>query len=208
MQHNIIVKDKNSMSYETSKCYEKRKKLGHFNKYLCGKGIDIGAGPDCLVVQNGTVINWDLKDGNGAELKTIEENSLNFVYSSHFMEHVKDLSVAIENYKRVLKESGILYFVVPDFKLYEKNNWPSNYNKDHKHSFSIDIKREEVQRGNHWNIKKNLEPLLNKFNFKVLEYYIEDDNYNYNLDKAIDQTKEKENMVLAQICIIARKEES
>jgi predicted SAM-dependent methyltransferase len=196
------------MSYETSKCYEKRISLGHFNKYLCGKGIDIGAGADCLTVQDGTVINWDLKDGNGAELKTIEENSLNFVYSSHFMEHAKDLNVAIENYKRVLKDKGILYFAVPDFELYEKSNWPSNYNKDHKHSFSIDIKREEIQRENHWNIKENLEPLLNKFNFKVLEYYIEDDNYNYNLDKAIDQTKEKENMVLAQICIIARKEES
>jgi ubiquinone/menaquinone biosynthesis C-methylase UbiE len=194
------------MSYETSKCYEKRINLGHFNKYLCGKGIDIGAGRDCLVVQDGTVINWDLKDGNGAQLKTIEENSLDFVYSSHLMEHIKDLNIAIKNYKRVLKENGIFYFVVPDFKLYEKNNWPSNYNKSHKHSFSIDIKREETHRENHWNIKENLEPLLNKFNFKVLECYLEDDNYNYNLDKIIDQTKEKENMVLAQICIIAKKE--
>jgi len=193
------------MSYETSKCYEKRKKLGHFNKYLCGKGIDIGAGPDCLVVPNGTIINWDRKDGDGAQLKTIEENSLDFVYSSHFMEHVKNLRLAIKNYKRVLKDNGILYFVVPDFKLYEKSNWPSNYNKDHKHSFSMDIRRKELQRKNHWNIKENLEPLLDEFNFKILESYIEDDNYNYNLDEAIDQTIKKENMVLAQICIIAVK---
>jgi predicted SAM-dependent methyltransferase len=193
------------MSFETSKCYEKRKKLGHFDKYLCGKGIDIGAGPDCLIIPNGTIINWDRKNGDGAQLKTIEENSLDFVYSSHFMEHVKNLRLAIKNYKRVLKDNGILYFVVPDFKLYEKSNWPSNHNKSHLHSFSIDIKRKEPQRENHWNIKENLEPLLNEFNFKILESYIEDDNYNYDLDKTIDQTKEKENMVLAQICIIAIK---
>jgi len=193
------------MSHETSKCYEKRKKLGHFDKYLCGKGIDIGAGPDCLVVPNGAVINWDRKDGDGSLLNTIEENSLDFVYSSHFMEHVKFLNVAIRNYKRVLKQNGILYFTVPDFELYEKNNWPSNNNKSHLHSFSMTIKRKDLKRKNHWNIKENLEPLLNKFNFKILECYIEDDNYNYNLEKTIDQTKVKENMVLAQICIIAIK---
>ena len=193
------------MSYETSKCYEKRKIFGHFEKYLVGNGIDVGAGQDCLTIPNGSVINWDKKDGNGSELKKIENNSLDFVYSSHFLEHVPNLTIAIRNFKRVLKPNGILYFTVPDFELYEKKNWPSNHNKSHKHSFSINITRKETQRENHWNIQEDLQPLLNNFGFSIIECYLEDDNYDRNIDLKIDQTKEKEKMVLAQICIIARK---
>ena len=193
------------MGNETSKCYEKRKRLGHFEKYLNGKGIDVGFGRDCLSIKDNSVIAWDLENGNGEILNGIDSNSLDFVYSSHFMEHVDNINRTIITSNRVLKTGGILYFTVPDFELYEKRQWPSKFNKFHVRSFSLNIDRSEVNRNNHFHILNDLKPLLNKLRFELIECYLEDDNYNKSLDNSIDQTRIKKKDVLCQICIIAKK---
>lgn len=192
------------MGNETSKCYQKRKELGHFEKYLKGKGIDVGAGRDCLKVK-GKTIAWDLENGDGSVLAGIGDNSLDFVYSSHFMEHVDHLPRTIMTSNRVLKTGGVLYFTVPDFALYEKRLWPSKFNRFHVRSFSLDIDRNEAGRKNHFHIHNDLKPLLDKYQFDLKESYLEDDHYDKSLAASIDQTRIKERDVLCQICIIAEK---
>src|SRR5258706_2267348 len=44
---------------ETSKCRKWRDQQGHFDRYLTGKGIDVGAGLDALTVRAGHVRAWD-----------------------------------------------------------------------------------------------------------------------------------------------------
>jgi hypothetical protein len=51
-----------------------------------------------------------------------------------------------------LKPGGSFIFIVPDFTLYEKELWPSFYNKNHKHSFSRDYIQKDVNRGDHWHL--------------------------------------------------------
>jgi predicted SAM-dependent methyltransferase len=109
---------------ETSKCHQLRAKRGDFDRYLCGDGIDIGAGNDPLRVAAGSVRAWDVDDGDAQKMESVADGSLDFVYSSHCREHLRDAPEALSNWIRILKPAGWLYFVVPDYTLYGKlNHW-------------------------------------------------------------------------------------
>lgn len=164
------------MPRETSKSVPFMVRSGHFDKYLNGDGIDVGAGADPLHVPNGTVRPWDIHDGDGQDLETVKDGEYDFVYSSHFLEHAKDIQTALRNWRRVVRSGGFLYIVVPDYIYYEKCTWPSVYNADHKHSFSIDFPtRQVVGRDNHWTLEE-LRPLLGH----IVEHGINVDGFNYN----------------------------
>lgn len=186
---------------ETGKCKEMRAARGDFKTYLRGDGIDIGAGDDVLVVESGTVRGWDLKDGDAQVLAGVPTNAYDFVYSSHCLEHMRDVVEALQNWTRVLKPKGFLYVVVPDYILYEKLTWPSLYNTDHKQSFSFLVTRKMVKRSNHYHLEQDLFPLLERLGYQILSAGIEDANFNYNEGRA-DQTL---GSALAQLCIIAQK---
>ena len=139
------------MSNETSKCRRWRQAVGHFEKYLHGNGIDIGAGADPLVVDRGRVRAWDMADGDAQLMAGVTDRSFDFVYSSHCLEHMRDVPESIRNWRRILKPGGWLYIVVPDYQFYEKLTWPSRYNPDHKQTFSyMWPDRATVGRANHW----------------------------------------------------------
>lgn len=194
------------MGSETSKCFEKRKARGDFEKYLRGKGLDIGSGGDCLRVLQGTVDPWDLSEGNAEDLAGVRNGTYEFVYSSHCLEHMRSVRRALSNWVRVLKPGGVLYLVVPDFTLYEKNCFPSRMNGDHKQSFSMTVSRREQRRESHWNLKEDLVPLLRSLGIEVLETVLEDDHYDRSLPDHVDQTHFPE--TLAQLCLIGRKSAS
>jgi SAM-dependent methyltransferase len=186
---------------ETSKCYQLRKARGDFDSYLKGNGIDIGSGPDPLKVEQGSVRPWDLPDGDAQLLPGVPDNQLDFVYSSHCLEHMRDVPESLKNWTRVLKPGGFLYVVVPDYLLYEKMNWPSMFNGDHKQSFSFLITRRHVQRPNHWHINEDLGPLLVQLGLEPLRVTVEDMAFNYNAGP-FDQTLQN---ALAQLCVVAKK---
>ncbi len=169
---------------ETSKCHQMRLENRHFEKYLHGRGIDIGCGLDPLKPPHGTVEKWDLQEGDAKYLEGIPDNTFDFVYSSHCLEHLTDIPVALRNWRRVLKPTGILYFVVPDFLLYEKLCFPSRYNSDHKHTFSLTshLIRAQVKRDNHWTLTE-LTPLLGY----IFECGLNDRGYDYSAGNE-DQT--------------------
>src|SRR5262245_49806129 len=110
---------------ETSKSQPHREARGDFDKYLKGNGIDIGAGHDVLVVKEGTVRAWDVPDGDAQLMAGVADESFDFVYSSHCLEHLDSVPEALKNWVRILKPGGHLYFIVPDYILYEKMCWPS-----------------------------------------------------------------------------------
>jgi SAM-dependent methyltransferase len=187
--------------HETFKCYDLRKERGDFANFLKGNGIDIGCGPDPLKVDKGTVRPWDLPDGDAQLMAGVPDASFDFVYSSHCLEHMRDVPESLKNWLRILKPGGILYVVVPDYMLYEKFTWPSRYNADHKQSFSFMITRQHTQRTNHWHMNFDMYPLLTELGAEPLRMTVEDKGYNYNAG-VYDQT---EFDALAQLCVVARK---
>lgn len=190
------------MGKETSKCQSMRYTRGDFDTYLVGTGIDIGCGNDPLKIKTGKVKEWDKPQGDCSYLKGEQDNAYDFVYSSHCIEHVVCVATTLTHWIRVLKPGGCLYITVPDYMFYEKCRWPSVFNTDHKHSFSLDIGREHVKRVNHWNIDKDLKPLLHSLKVRLLSKTLELSGYDWN-NGQLDQTTRG---TLSQLCLIARKD--
>lgn len=132
------------MAHEQSKAAKRRFNDGNFQtKYFRGTGIDIGAGNDGLNKSRhafpaiDTIREWDLEDGDGQYLATVEDNTYDFLHSSHSLEHMVDWKVAITNWIRVVTPEGYLVITVPEEYMYEKEQWPSRFNPDHKWSFTM-----------------------------------------------------------------------
>ena len=129
---------------ECSKSIMRRLSNPNFaSRYFCGNGIDIGGGPDPLGVyqelfpQMGQVRVWDLQDGDAQFMAGIEDESYDFIHSSHCLEHLNDPAEGLANWFRILKPSGHLVITVPDEDMYEQGIFPSTHNSDHKWTFTI-----------------------------------------------------------------------
>lgn len=196
-----VANEETERMQETSNSLQLRRARGDFEKYLHGDGIDIGAGDDPLVVHVGTVRAWDLHDGDAQLMSGVPDESFDFVYSSHCLEHMRSVEEALRNWLRILKPGGYLYTVVPDYILYEKMVWPSRFNTDHKQSFSFLVPRVAVRRDNHFHIEQDLFPLIRSLGAEPVRLTLEDTGFNYNFGIA-DHTMMG---ALSQICIVARK---
>jgi SAM-dependent methyltransferase len=178
-----------------------RQARGDFAKYLRGDGIDIGAGDDPLTIPNGAARAWDVADGDAQLLSSIQSGTFDFVYSSHCLEHMRDVPEALANWTRVLRPNGWLYAVVPDYVFYEKMTWPSQFNGDHKQSFSGIVPRQLVGRPNHWHMDQDLAPAVLAAGLTDLRWELETFGFNFNAG-LLDQTRSN---AVAQIWLVARK---
>lgn len=120
---------------ETSKAYNRRQKEKFFERFCKGEGLDIGCGNDVVIKG---CYGWDLAHGDAQYLATIEDESLDYVYSSHCLEHMVDVRVALKNWFRVLRKGGYLLLYIPERDLYEKRKrLPSRFNPHHRHMFKL-----------------------------------------------------------------------
>lgn len=80
---------------------------------------------------------WDLEDGDAQFMEGVPDATFDFVHSSHCLEHIRDPGQALTNWLRILKPGGFMVVMIPDEDLYEQGTFPSTFNKDHKHTFTI-----------------------------------------------------------------------
>jgi tetratricopeptide (TPR) repeat protein len=133
---------------ETSKSIVRRlADMRYAMRFFVGAGIDIGAGSDPISLyaeqfprMTGLRV-WDMPDGDAQKLATIADASLDFVHSSHCLEHMVDPMAALQRWFDVLKPGGHMVLLFPDEDMYEQGIWPSNKNNDHKWTFAIYKKR-------------------------------------------------------------------
>lgn len=129
------------MPNECSKAYARRRERPEFATYFTGTGLDVGGGHDGLGAQAWPHMTacrtWDLPDGDAQFLESIPDESLDFVHSSHCLEHVRDPLVALRHWLRVVKPGGYVVVLIPDEDMYEQGVFPSTFNGDHKHTFAI-----------------------------------------------------------------------
>lgn len=118
---------------ETSKAKARRLREGFFDRFIKGKGIDIGCAADPLTP------DCDRYDDDlpGCGDATLMHNATNakydWVYNSHLIEHLHDPSKGVRNWIRILKPGGYLIIYAPHRDLYErKKELPSRWNEDHK----------------------------------------------------------------------------
>jgi hypothetical protein len=191
------------MGSETSKGVPHRVRMGHFGKYLRGDTLDVGAGRDPLpaIASGMTVRAWDRQDGDAATLPGVPPMSYDAVYSSHCLEDMADVPSSLKRWVEVLKLGGYIYVVVPDFELYEHGGWPSRYNENHRHTFSLTVERERTGRYNHWG-SRELSALFLSAGCAVEEFALEDWGYDRGITDGRDQTCGD---AVAQIRLVARR---
>ena len=129
---------------ECSKAIMRRLSQPNFvNRYFVGEGIDIGGGPDPLAVYQellpriASVRVWDKDSGDAQFMEGVEDESFDFVHSSHCLEHLVEPQEGLANWFRILRPGGHLVITVPDEDLYEQGVFRSTYNSDHKWTFSV-----------------------------------------------------------------------
>ena len=129
---------------ECSKSVSRRLSDSRFlRRYFNGDGIDIGGAPDPLLLYSElfplitSVRTWDLGDGDAQFMNGILDNSFDFVFSSHCLEHLNDPLEGLRNWVRVTRPGGYVVFALPEEDLYEQGVFPSAFNRDHKNTFTI-----------------------------------------------------------------------
>ncbi len=184
------------MSNEASKT---RAKFGYLEKRIfCGRGIDIGSGNDPIYPD---ALAFDLAQGDANEITKFVKEKFNYVFSAHCLEHMRDPYKALGEWWRLLKPGGYLYLVVPDEDLYEQGVFPSRWNADHKHTFT-------VSKTASWSpVSINILDLVKKLpDAEILKIEIQDDRYDYSLHD-VDQTFQDNGYdAMAQIAVILRKQ--
>jgi SAM-dependent methyltransferase len=129
---------------ECSKSIARRLSDSRFvRKYFRGDGVDIGGAPDPLVLYKeffplmSSVRTWDLLDGDAQFMAGVADNTFDFVFSSHCIEHLHDPFEGLRNWVRVTKPGGYIVFALPEEDLYEQGVFPSSFNRDHKNTFTM-----------------------------------------------------------------------
>lgn len=161
-------------------------------RYFRGYGIDVGGGADSLALYKEffplirNVFVYDQPHGDAQMLANVFDNSFDFLYSSHCLEHLCAPAEALENWLRVVRPGGYLVVNVPDEDLYEQGEWPSRFNSDHKLTFTI-------AKPSSWSpVSVDLLHLLSKFRdqAEVLSIQRLDQGYRFeSLPRGIDQTR-------------------
>jgi predicted SAM-dependent methyltransferase len=116
-------------------------------QYTRGKGIDLGCGPkkayphfigvdSCKDTELfGIEMKPDVVCKDASDLDFIEEQSLDFIFSSHLLEHIEDHRAALTNWWSKIKPGGHLVLYLPHADLYPRVG-TDGCNPDHKHDFT------------------------------------------------------------------------
>ena len=167
-----MVWDKNA-SYKA----ESKKIVWEVAPYLRGRGVDIGAGsfkvlPHVISVDNGTdnsmfgiPFNPDVKVKTAENLDIFASQSMDFVYSSHLLEHLENPEKALKEWWRILKVKGNLVLYLPHEDLYPKVG-EKGANPDHKHNLNEAMLMKWLQACGSWDLE-------------VCEQRNEDDEYSF-----------------------------
>lgn len=130
-----------------------------FAKHFCtGTGFDIGcnrvewAFPGSIPV--------DLNFNNGYDAYNLPEEPVDYIYSSHCLEHLPDWVQAMDYWKTRLKVGGILFLYLPH---YSQEYWRPWNNFKHKHIFTPEIIEDYLLDRGYNNIFKSEKDLNNSF---------------------------------------------
>ena len=124
---------------------ESKKIVWEVAPYLRGNGVDLGAGmfrvlPHVITVDNGHHevfghnIRPDVRVETCERMPMFASQSMDFVFSSHLLEHIQDYKAALAEWFRMVKQGGYLILYLPHKDFYP-NVGVKGCNPDHKHDF-------------------------------------------------------------------------
>lgn len=112
--------------------------------YTRGRGLDIGCGPfkafphfigvDSGKGWKGQDIRRDWVETEADDISLFADGSMDFVFSSHLLEHIEDTEKTLAEWWRVIRPGGHLVLYLPHRAFYP-NCGGEGANPDHKHDF-------------------------------------------------------------------------
>lgn len=125
---------------ESSKTYDQKIHNGFFDQYMSGKGLELGYKGYLQgivpILESAIGVDLDYPGYDGKTLPFADE-SQDYVYNSHTLEHISNWEQAIKEWFRVTKVGGHIIIIVPHAYLYEKKfSLPSRWNGDHKRFYT------------------------------------------------------------------------
>jgi ADP-heptose:LPS heptosyltransferase/predicted SAM-dependent methyltransferase len=142
---------------------ESKKIVWDVAPYLKGRGLDVGAGdfkvlPHVISVDNmnhaqfGFSVRPDVMVQTAEDLSVFANGSMDFVYSSHLLEHLEDPEKALKEWWRVVKNKGCLILYLPHEDLYPKMG-EEGANPDHKQNLNEDKVIQWMGRAGFWDLE-------------------------------------------------------
>lgn len=168
--------------------------------YTRGRGLDVGCGPykvfphmigvdNCIDTQLfGIAMQPDVQ-ADVQDLSIFADGSMDFVYSSHTLEHIQDFAKALREWWRVIKVGGYLTVYLPHKKFYP-NVGTEGANPDHKHDFLPSDIVEAMKEIGSWDLLVN-EERNEGMEYSFLQVYqkLEEEfparSYSFHCDKAV-----------------------
>jgi predicted SAM-dependent methyltransferase len=132
-------------------------------QYTRGRGLDLGCGPSkafphFIGVDNGVdtelfgiQIQPDLRLRTCEKLDMFADGSMDFIFSSHLLEHIEDYNSALKEWWRVITDGGHLVLYLPDEDEYPKVGQPGA-NPDHKWNVNYERVVEAMQPLSSWDL--------------------------------------------------------
>ena len=102
--------------------------------YCNGTGYDIGFCKEEWKLPN--AVGIDLSLNNGYHANYLPDENIDYIYSSHCLEHVENWSRTLEYWISKLKTGGILFLYLPDFS---QKYWRPWNNRKHNHCLTPDL---------------------------------------------------------------------
>lgn len=97
-------------------------------KFCVGKGYDIGCHKLDWVFDDATPIDLDFKDPWHAD--HLPEGQVDYIFSSHCLEHVPDWVATLNYWKTKVRSGGIIFMYLPHF---DQEYWRPWNNRKHMH---------------------------------------------------------------------------
>lgn len=105
-----------------------------FAKQFCkGRGVDVGCNRSDWCFEGALPIDPLV---NGYDALNIPFNNLDFIFSSHCLEHVDNWVDVLEYWTKKIVVGGVIFLYLPD---YSQEYWRPYNNKKHKHIFNAEI---------------------------------------------------------------------
>lgn len=133
-------------------------------EYTSGRGLDLGCGPyktfpHFIGVDNGK--QWgnqgvDVMVDTCEKLDLFADKSMDFVFSSHLLEHIVDTEATLKEWMRVIKDGGYLILYLPHRDFYP-NVGQVGANPDHKHDFLPEDITRHMKKAGAWDLVVNEE---------------------------------------------------